>query len=143
MKNASALLDKPMKRAKKAVDFPEAEMAAAEALKGELDEVKKERETAERLERERKEREEATAELEKEIEACEASRDPTLLVKSLKRAKKAVDVDGGLIGKGDALKAACDEEKRAAAQAAKEEAAAEAAAKKAAAAEAKAAAAAD
>ena len=33
MKAASALPDKPMKRAKKAVDFEEADMAAADGLK--------------------------------------------------------------------------------------------------------------
>ena len=124
MKNASALLDKPMKRAKKAVDFPEAEMAAAEALKGELDEVKKERETAERLELERVEREAAQEELREAITACESSRDPSAVVKALKRCKKAVDADAELMTQGEGLKAACDEEKAAAAKAAKEEAAA-------------------
>ena len=124
MKNASALLDKPMKRAKKAVDFPEAEMAAAEALKGELDEAKKERETAERLERERVEREAAQEELREAITACESSRDPSAVVKALKRCKKAVEADAELMTQGEGLKAACDEEKAAAAKAAKEEAAA-------------------
>ena len=124
MGSAARMLEKPLKRAKKAVDFPEGELATAEALKAELDEAKKECETAERLEKERVEREAATAELEAELEKCEESRDPTALVKALKRAKKAVDVSSELIGKGEGLKAACDEEKRAAAAAAKEAAAA-------------------
>jgi len=124
MGSASRMLEKPLKRAKKAVDFPADELAAAETLKTELDEAKKERETAERLEKERIEREAATAELEGELESCEESRDPTALVKAIKRAKKAVDVSSELIQKGEGLKAACDEEKRAAAAAAKEAAAA-------------------
>ena len=66
MKAASALLDKPMKRAK-AVDFPEADMAAADGLKQELDDAKKEREVAERLEQERIEREAAQEELKEAI----------------------------------------------------------------------------
>ena len=124
MKAASALLDKPMKRAKKAVDFPEADMAAADGLKQELDDAKKEREVAERLERERIEREAAQEELKEAIASCETSRDPAAVVKALKRCKKAVDADADLITKGEGLKAACDEEKAAAAKAAKEEAAA-------------------
>ena len=130
MGNASKLLDKPMKRAKKAVDFPAAAMGEAEALKASLDELKKEREVAERLERERIEREAAAAELSEAITACEASRDTAGVVKALKRAKKAVDLDLQLIAKAEALKKEVDDEKAAAIQAAKEEAAAQKAAAK-------------
>jgi hypothetical protein len=132
MGSASKQLDKPIKRAKKAVEFPADELAAAEALKKELDELKTDRDTAERLEKERIEREAATAELEEAIEKCEESRDPKVgLVKAIKRAKKAVDVSTELIGKGEALKTKCDEEKAAAEAAAKAEKADAAAAAKA------------
>ena len=131
MDKAARLLEKPIKRAKRAVDFPAEALGAAEALKVELEGLKKERETAERLERERIEREGATEELTGAIAACNESRDPTAVVKAVKRAKKAVEVSAELIAEGEALKAACDEEKRAAAQAAKEEAAAAKAAAKA------------
>ena len=124
MATAAKALDKPLKRAKKAVEFPADKLAEAESLKTELEDLKKARETAERLERERVEREAASEELSAEIEAAETSRDTAALVKAIKRAKKAVDVDTALIGKADALKVTCDEEKVAAAKAAKEEAAA-------------------
>ena len=130
MASASKSLEKPLKRAKKAVDFPAEALSEAEGLKAELDEAKKERETAERLERERLEREAAQAELAQAIAECEESRDPTSVVKALKRAKKAVDADAELITKGEGLKAACDDEKAAAAKAAKDEAAAAKAAAK-------------
>ena len=57
-------------RCKKAVDFSEEVLAAAEGLKAELEATKKERETAERLERERVEREAAGEELTDAIEKC-------------------------------------------------------------------------
>ena len=44
--------------------------------------------------------------------AARESRDPNQLVKPLKRAKRAVDVDTGLLGRGDALKNELDEEKQ-------------------------------
>lgn len=121
---ASKLLAAPVKRCKKAVEFPAEPLAEAEALKAALEELKKERETAERLERERIEREAATEELKGAVAACTTSRDTTAMVKAIKRAKKAVDVDAALIGEAEGLKATCDEEKRAADAAAKAEASA-------------------
>ena len=127
MAAAAKLLDKPIKRATKAVDFSAEALEEAKALKAELDELEKARKAAERLERERKEREEATAELQAAIEACTESREPAAVVKALKRARKAVNVSPELLAQGDGLKAACDDEKRQAAadeKAAKAEAAA-------------------
>eukprot|EP00322_Chrysochromulina_rotalis_P013719 CAMPEP_0115847016 /NCGR_PEP_ID=MMETSP0287-20121206/10160_1 /TAXON_ID=412157 /ORGANISM="Chrysochromulina rotalis, Strain UIO044" /LENGTH=720 /DNA_ID=CAMNT_0003300827 /DNA_START=26 /DNA_END=2186 /DNA_ORIENTATION=- len=124
MAAAAKALDKPIKRAKKAVDFPAEPLAEAEALKGELDEEEKARKEAEKLEKERIEREAATKEIEDATAATEESRETTALVKAIKRAKKAVGVESGLIEAAESLKNACDEEKRAAEQAAKDEKAA-------------------
>ena len=70
-------LAKPIKRCKKAVDFPAEELGAAEALKAELEEEKKERERQEkedaRLAAEKVEREAAAEELAKAVEAATAA----------------------------------------------------------------------
>eukprot|EP00908_Phaeocystis_cordata_P007947 Transcript_18618.p2 GENE.Transcript_18618~~Transcript_18618.p2 ORF type:complete len:525 (+),score=260.72 Transcript_18618:119-1576(+) len=116
-------LSKPLKRAKRAVDLDPELIKQGDALKVELEEEKKEkerveleekreRERLEKLERERVEREAASEELEAAITAARESRDPNQLVKPLKRAKRAVDVDTGLLGRGDALKNELDEEKK-------------------------------
>ena len=67
---------------------------------------------AERLEKERIEREAATAELEKAVESATASRDPDVLTKPLRRARRAVEVDAQLIDRATTLKAKCEEERR-------------------------------
>jgi len=105
-------LAKPIARAKKAVDLDPTLLAKAEKLKTDLEEEKRAKELAERLEREKVEREGATEELTAAIEAAESSRDFSGLAKPIKRAKKAVDVDAALIEKGEKLKADLEEEKR-------------------------------
>ena len=108
-------LAKPIRRAKKAAAFPAEALDVAEALKAELAEELRAKLDAERLEREKVDRDEASSELSAAIEACEESRDPAIgLSKALRRARKAVEVDGVLLGKGDALVKKCDEEKKAA-----------------------------
>ena len=142
-------LAKPIARAKKAVDLDPTLLAKAEKLKTDLEEEKRAKELAERLEREKVEREGATEELTAAVEAAESSRDFSGLAKPIKRAKKAVEVDAALIEKGEKLKGELEEEKKEkdrkeaeAKKAAAEAAKAEAAAAKAAAAAEKAAAAA-
>jgi len=120
MAAAAKMLEKPIKRAKKAVDFPPEPLAAAEELKSALEDEHLKRKEAERLERERVEREAASAEVRAEISASTASREPAALIKALKRARKAVDVDEALLGEGDSLVKTCEEERRAAEQAAKD-----------------------
>ena len=61
---------------------------AAEKLKTELEEEKKERELQERLEKEKEERDGATEELANAVTAARESRDAAILVKPIKRAKK-------------------------------------------------------
>ena len=117
---AAKMLEKPIKRAKKAVDFPPEPLTAAEELKSALEDEHVARKEAERLERERVEREAASAEVRAEISASTASREPAALIKALKRARKAVDVDEALLGEGDSLVKTCEEERRAAEQAAKD-----------------------
>ena len=120
MAAAAKMLEKPIKRAKKAVDFPPESLAAAEELKSALEDEQLKRKEAERLERERIEREAASAEVRAEISASTASREPAALIKALKRARKAVGVDEALLGEGDSLVKTCEEERRAAEQAAKD-----------------------
>ena len=75
----ATVLAKPIKRAKKAVEFPAEELGAAEALKGELEEEKREKERQEkedaRLAAEKEEREGAQRELAAAVEAATATRD--------------------------------------------------------------------
>jgi len=65
------------------------------------------------LEKERVEREAATAELEKAVEAAKESRDPDVLAKPIKRAKKAVEVSAELIASAETLKADLEAERKA------------------------------
>ena len=89
---------------------------AADDLKLELDEEKKERERVEledkrekerleKLERERVEREAAVVELEAAVTAAKASRDATTLSKPIKRARKAAEFDSALLKAAEDLKA--------------------------------------
>ena len=89
---------------------------AADDLKLELDEEKKERERVEledkrekerleKLERERVEREAAVVELEAAVAAAKASRDATTLSKPIKRARKAAEFDSALLKAAEDLKA--------------------------------------
>ena len=87
MAAAAKMLEKPIKRAKKAVDFPPESLAAAEELKSALEDEQLKRKEAERLERERIEREAASAEVRAEISASTSSRAPAALIKALKRAR--------------------------------------------------------
>ena len=129
-------LAKPIKRAKKAVDFPADALGAAEALVNELIEEKKEKERQEaedaRLEKERIEREAACEELKAAVEAAKASRDAAppspqeggaaamdkaskSLDKGIKRCKKAVDMEGvleALLAETETLKGELDETKK-------------------------------
>jgi len=116
----SAVLSRPIKRARRAVEADASLISRAEQLKAELEEEHRVRVEAERLERERTEREAATAELEAACTQAAASRDATSLSRSLKRARRAVDVSEELLGRGEALKAEIEAEIKAAREAAEE-----------------------
>jgi len=115
-----AVLARPLRRAKRAVEADATLIDEAERLKAELEEELRERLYAERLERERVEREAATAELEAAITYAATSRDNASLVRALKRARKAVDVRSELLGRGEDLKMEIDAEKKAEREAAEE-----------------------
>ena len=98
------VLGAPLKRAKRAVEASVPLIEEAERLRADLEAEIKENERLARLERERIERQAATEELTMAIEAAKDSRDAALLVKPIKRAKKAVDLDAELVKSADDLK---------------------------------------
>jgi len=116
----SAVLSRPIKRARRAVEADASLISRAEQLKADLEEEHRVRVDAERLEREHVEREAATAELEAACTQAAASRDATSLSRSLKRARRAVGVSEELLGRGEALKAEIEAEIKAAREAAEE-----------------------